>query len=299
MSASSNKPPPRGEMIAVGAGRRLHLVRAGPRDAAGPAVLLEAGSFGFSADWAAVQAVLATEGLRSMAYDRAGLGFSEPGPAPRDGLAIVGDLEVLLAEAGEAGPFILCAHSMGGLHVHLYAARNRARVAGLVLVDAATPASMDSRRVSAAIDQFGHATRLAAWGAQAGFFGPFAATSLGDKIGLEGAASVEKRWAFAQGDHNRWSAEEVGEWPRAARQALEAGDLDPAWPVAVVLAGPPDERAWLKALLAAPARRARNGLVEHVATADHASLLGVRHAQAVARAVRWAGAAAVERRRRP
>lgn len=269
----------------------MHLIHAGPSGGAGPVVLLEAGSFGFSADWAAVQEKLAARGVRSLAYDRAGLGFSEPGPAPRDGLAIARDLEALLAAAGEAGPFILCAHSMGGLHVHLYAARNRARVAGLVLVDAATPASIDSRRVSVAIDQFGHATRLAAWGAEAGFFGPFASTFLGDKIGLEGAASVEKRWAFARGDHNRWSAEEVGEWPRAARQALEAGDLDTAWPVAVVLAGPPDERAWLKSLLAAPARRARKGLVEHAVDADHASLLGVRHAEAVARAVAWVAAA--------
>lgn len=271
----------------------MHLLVAGP-PGAGPTVLLEAGSFGFSADWAAVQARLAASGMRSLAYDRAGLGFSDPGAAPRDGLAIAGDLEALIGAAGEAGPFILCAHSMGGLHVHLYAARNPDRVAGLILADAATPGSMGSRRVSAAIDQFGHATRLAAWGAEAGFFGPFAATFLGDKIGLEGAASAEKRWAFARGDHNRWAADEVGEWPKAARQALEAGDLDPTWPVAVVLAGPPDERAWLKSLLAAPARAARKGLIEHVAGADHASLLGVRHAEAVARAIEWVRAASLE-----
>lgn len=281
-------------MIDIGEGRRMHLVAAGPPDGYGPTALLEAGSFGFSADWAAVQEKLADKGWRSLAYDRAGLGFSDPGRAPRDGLAIVGDLEALLGAAGEAGPFILCGHSMGGLHVHLYAARNPARIAGLVLADAATPRSMDSRRVSAAIDQFGHATRLAAWGAEAGFFGPFAGTFLGDKIGLEGAAAVEKRWAFARGGHNRWAAEEVGEWPRAARQALEAGDLDAVWPVAVILAGPPDERGWLKSLLAAPARAARKGLVEHVAAADHASLLGVRHAEAVARAIAWVGAAALE-----
>ncbi|MGI9169564.1 MAG: alpha/beta fold hydrolase [Caulobacteraceae bacterium] len=274
-------------MIDIGGGRRMHLLAAGPPRGAGPTALLEAGSFGFSADWAAVQAALAARAMRSVAYDRAGLGFSDPGPAPRDGLAIAADLEALLAAAGETGPFVLCGHSMGGLHLHLYAARNRERIAGVVLADAATPHSMDSRRVSAAIEQFGHATRLAAWGAQAGFFGPFAATFLGDKIGLEGAASLEKRWAFARGSHNRWAAEEVGAWAAAARQAVGAGDLDPAWPVAVVLAGPPDERAWLKSLLAAPARAAREGRVEHIPAADHASLLGLRHADVVARAVEW------------
>ena len=66
--------------------------------------MLEAGSFGFSADWAAVQARLAAEGLRSLAYDRAGLGLSDPGPEPRDSQAIVGDLEALLAALGETGP---------------------------------------------------------------------------------------------------------------------------------------------------------------------------------------------------
>src|SRR5450432_3147119 len=174
MSAAAEPPHPRGQMIDLGAGRRMHLVRAGPRDDDGPTVLLEAGSFGFSADWAVVQEKLAARGVRSLAYDRAGLGRSDPGPKPRDGLAVVGDLESLLGAAGEAGPFVLCGHSMGGLHVHLFAARNPRKVTGIVLADATTPRSMESRRVSAAVEQFGHATRLAAWGAQAGLFGPFA-----------------------------------------------------------------------------------------------------------------------------
>jgi len=294
MSAATEPPHPRGEMIDIGAGRRLRLVRAGPGDGEGPIALLEAGSFGFSADWAVVQDRLAARGVRSLAYDRAGLGYSQPGPSPRDGLAIADDLEALLAAAAEAGPFILCAHSMGGLHVHLFAARNPRATAGLVLVDAATPGSMESRRVSAAVDHFGHATRLAAWGAQAGFFGPFADTFLGEAIGLEGPAALEKRWAFASGRHNRWAAEEVGEWPATARQARGAGELDPNWPVAVLLAGPPDERAWLKALLTAPALASRKGLVEHAPAADHANLLGVRHAGTVVGAIAWVRAAAME-----
>jgi len=294
MSAEAEPPPPRGELIDIGAGRRMRLVRAGPRAGGGPTVLLEAGSFGFSADWAVVQEGLAARGVRSLAYDRAGLGASDPGRRPRDGLAIVGDLEALLAAVAEAGPFIICAHSMGGLHAHLFAARNRRAVAGLVLVDAATPSSMRSRRVSAAVGQFGHATRLAAWGAQAGLFGPLANTFLGDAIGLTGPAAVEKRRAFASGRHNRWAAEEVGEWPAAARQAQEGGDLDPAWPVAVILAGRPEEREWMKPLLTAPATASRKGRVEHVPDADHASLLGVRHADAIVRAIEWVRSATIE-----
>ena len=84
----------RGAMAELGE-RRLRYVLAGPDASPRPLVVLEAGSFGFSADWAAVQAKLAAEGLRSIAYDRAGLGQSDPGPAPRDSRAIVTDLEAL------------------------------------------------------------------------------------------------------------------------------------------------------------------------------------------------------------
>ena len=119
--------PARGERFSIGDDRRLRAVRAGPARSDRPLVVLEAGAFGFSADWAAVQARLADQGVRSLAYDRAGLGYSDPGPEPRDSLAIAVDLERLLASIGETGPLILCGHSMAGLHVRLFAARNPGR----------------------------------------------------------------------------------------------------------------------------------------------------------------------------
>src|SRR5512143_2460264 len=72
VSAMSGTPKPRGQLYDVGGGRRLHMLCAGPTEGAGPTVLMEAGAFGFSADWAAVQSRLAAEGIRSCAYDRAG-----------------------------------------------------------------------------------------------------------------------------------------------------------------------------------------------------------------------------------
>jgi alpha-beta hydrolase superfamily lysophospholipase len=65
-------------MIDIG-GRRLRLVRAGERSDK-PVVVLECGAFGCAADWAVVQERLARRGLYSLAYDRAGLGYSDPGP---------------------------------------------------------------------------------------------------------------------------------------------------------------------------------------------------------------------------
>ena len=276
-------------------GRRLHAVRAGPAEGSDkPLVLLEAGAFGFSADWAVVQSRLASHGFPSLAYDRAGLGLSDPGPTPRDGDAIGADLEAMLAREAPDGPLILAGHSMAGLHVHHFAVRHPERVTGLVLVDATTPASMSSKLVSAAVGQFAGAARLAAWGAGAGLFKPLSGTGLGDRIGLDGDVGGIKRWAFADGAHNHWAAEEVARWPAAARQALAAGDLDPDWPVAVVLAGPADDRSGLKTLQMAPALASRHGMVEHVAGATMRSVLAGPHADAIVRGVEhvWAASAA-------
>jgi pimeloyl-ACP methyl ester carboxylesterase len=272
-------------MIEISPGHALHAVFEGPSDAAAPLVVLEAGSFGFSADWAAVQAKLTRLGLRSMAYDRAGLGFSGPGAEPRDGLAIAADLAALLAAAGEAGPLILCAHSMAGLHARLFTALHPGRVGGVVLVDATTPEAMDSKAVSGFVGQFARASRLAAWGAEAGLLRPLSGTGLGDFIGLEGAAGAEKRWAFAHAAHNHWAAREVESWPETAREAREAGTFDRRLPVAVVLAGAPGPLTGIRAVQSAPALASDHGLVEFTAGANHATMLSGGYADAIVRAV--------------
>jgi pimeloyl-ACP methyl ester carboxylesterase len=257
-------------------------------------VVLEAGAFGFSADWAAVQEKLSRRGLRSLAYDRAGLGFSaRPGPEPRDGQAIVQDLERLLAHLGEPGPFVLCGHSMAGLHVRLFAAGNSGRVVGVVLVDATTPEAMDSKMISGFVQHFGRASRLAAWGAEAGLLAPLSGTGLGDAIGLEGAPGMEKRWAFANPTHNHWAAEEVRCWADSAREAREAGTFDPRLPVAVILTGTPADRTGFRALQTAPAKASKHGLVDYVAGASHATMLNGMYGDAIIRGVEHAMGLAV------
>jgi pimeloyl-ACP methyl ester carboxylesterase len=292
MADRAQEPAPRGRMIEIGAGRALHAVFAGPVASPEPLIVLEAGSFGFSADWADVQARLAARGLRSLAYDRAGLGFSRPGPEPRDSEAVVHDLERLLLHAGEAGPFILCGHSMAGLHVRLFARRHHERVAGLVLVDATTPEAMNSRLVSAFVGQFGHASRLAAWGAGAGLLTPLSDLGLGDAIGLPGAPGVEKRWAFSHPGHNHWAAREVACWAQSAGQGLAAGALEERVPVAVILAGASGEMGGVRAMQTAPARASRHGYVENVAGASHANVLAGPSAEAILRGVAHVLAAA-------
>lgn len=290
MSAAEDLVDLRGERVELGSGRRLRAVAAGPAASARPLVVLEAGSFGFSADWAAVQAGLAADGLRSLAYDRAGLGYSDPGPAPRDCAAIVNDLEALLQARSEPGPYLLCGHSMAGLHARVFAGRNAHRLAGLVLVDAVTPESMDDPAAARFIGPFAAISRFAAWGASVGLQRPLAG-AFGDAIGLPALAKAEKRHAFAHPVHNRCASAEVDAWEADVAQARAAGPFDPTLPLAVVLTGDGRQPA-LHAIQTAPAKAARHGFVIHVAGANHASLLGERFAAHVVRAILTVEAAA-------
>ncbi|WP_426031590.1 alpha/beta fold hydrolase [Caulobacter sp. DWP3-1-3b2] len=286
--AMAGQPSPRGAMTDIGEGRTLRLVCEGPASDR-PVVWLEAGAFGFAADWGATQEALTAAGWRSCAYDRAGMGFSAPGPEPRDGLAIVSDFEKLVAASGEKGPFILAGHSMAGLRLRQYAGRNPSQVKGLVLVDAATAEASQSKALGTFIKAFAEASRWAARGASMGLFKPLVHTGIADKIGLPPTAKAEKRWAFANGRHNRTAAQEVVLWPEAAVQAAAVAPYDPEWPVAVVTAGPLKGREFWKALQAAPAQASKHGYVDHVEAATHTRLLGETFAGHIVKAVEFVG----------
>jgi pimeloyl-ACP methyl ester carboxylesterase len=285
--AASRLHRPRGSLVDIG-GRRLRLVCEGPRGDA-PTIWLEAGAFSGAADFAAIQQSLARRGLRSCAYDRAGMGYSDPGPAPRDGEAIVGDLEKLMAASGETGRVILVGHSMAGLYMRLFAGRNGERVAGLVFLDAASPQMMQAPGAQAFIGRF---TRMARIGAVAGTLGLTKPLYLlGDRIGLPPQGKAEKRRGFILGRQSRTALAEVRSWRAAARQADAAGSLDPSWPVAVVNAGPARTGPWQAARLA-PAKASRAGFIDHIDAANHRTMLGMAHADRVAEAVQRVLAAA-------
>jgi pimeloyl-ACP methyl ester carboxylesterase len=73
------------------------------------------------------------------AYDRAGLGWSEMGPEPRDAERVSGELHALLGGAGVEGTYVVVGHSYGGLYARAYSARYPAEAAGVVLVDSSHP----------------------------------------------------------------------------------------------------------------------------------------------------------------
>src|SRR5512134_561267 len=105
------KNPPPGRMVKVEE-YRLHLNCTGEGS---PTVILESGMNEFSLSWALVQPGVA-KFTRVCSYDRAGLGWSEPGQAPRTSETIVRELHALLSAAGITGPLVLAGHSFGGMN---------------------------------------------------------------------------------------------------------------------------------------------------------------------------------------
>jgi pimeloyl-ACP methyl ester carboxylesterase len=138
MGATPHKPPAYNvnwylhpqRLVDIG-GRRLNIFCIGTGS---PTVILEAGLVADSAAWRLVQPAI-SKTTRVCSYDRAGLGFSDPAPAPRDAAAIVRDLHALLRGAGIAPPYVLVGWSSGGLYTRLYQYRYPHEVVGLVEVD--------------------------------------------------------------------------------------------------------------------------------------------------------------------
>ena len=118
-------------LVRLADGRRLNLNCSGEGS---PTVILEGGYGATSEAWVRIQPAVA-ETTRVCSYDRAGYGLSDPGPLPRDGLAIATDLDHLLWHANIRGPFIVVGHSAGALYVRLFANLRPHDVVGMVLVD--------------------------------------------------------------------------------------------------------------------------------------------------------------------
>lgn len=126
---------PPGRLIDIG-GRRLYARFLGERRPGQPLVVFEAGHADWSKCWAAVQPEIARF-ARTMAYDRAGSGWSDPGTLPRTPEKIVHDLHALLRNSGEPGPYLFVGHSMGGAISRLYYHYYPHEVYGMVWVDSA------------------------------------------------------------------------------------------------------------------------------------------------------------------
>ncbi|MEA2575726.1 MAG: hypothetical protein QOH93_3024 [Chloroflexia bacterium] len=141
-STPSPSPPPSQAiegLFDVG-GYKLYISCAGEGS---PTVLMEAGLGTATSTWSSVLSDL-RKLSKVCVYDRANVGRSERGPAPRTSEQVVKELRALLASANVPTPYVLVAHSHGGLHAQLFASKYRSEVVGMVMIDA-TPYDIDER----------------------------------------------------------------------------------------------------------------------------------------------------------
>src|ERR1700726_3410903 len=120
-----------GQLVTVN-GFRLNLYCMG---SGSPTVVFDSGWEDWAPAWSTVQPQIA-KWTRACSYDRAGAGFSDPGPMPRTSVRIAGELRTALHNAGIAGPYILVGSAYGGDNVRTFADLYMDEVAGLVLDDA-------------------------------------------------------------------------------------------------------------------------------------------------------------------
>ena len=120
-----------GKLVAVDGPRRLNLSCMGRGS---PTVLFDAGQGDSSLVWRLVQGEVAKV-TRACAYDRAGIGFSDPRSGESDAKAIVADLHALLVAAKINTPILYVGHSVAGLYGVLLEATHPGDLAGAVLVE--------------------------------------------------------------------------------------------------------------------------------------------------------------------
>jgi pimeloyl-ACP methyl ester carboxylesterase len=154
-------------MVDVG-GYRLHV---NPSGEGRPTVILDAGMISFSSNWAWVQPEVARV-TRVIAYDRAGLGWSDPGPKPRDVGQKAAELQTALHKLGIEGPYVLVGHSYGGLVMRAFATAHPDAARGMVLVDASHPDQWARFPAARGGRTVALANRVVGWLAQIGFTFP-------------------------------------------------------------------------------------------------------------------------------
>jgi pimeloyl-ACP methyl ester carboxylesterase len=131
--ASRESPPP-GRLVDV-EGHRMHITCAGGGT---PAVVIIPGLGETSSDWEAVHRALASH-TTACAYDRPGLGWSEPAPGRPTAAGMAHDLRSLLNLAEITPPFVLVGHSLGGLLARMFTSLYPGEVCGVVLIDSSHP----------------------------------------------------------------------------------------------------------------------------------------------------------------
>jgi len=110
--------PMPGVLVDIGS-HRMHWWCEG---AGAPLVVLDAGAVAFSTSWRALLPEV-SKSQRVCAFDRSGLGWSEPGPGPWDANQAADELAMLLDAVNHTEPFIYVGHSLGAMLGRVFAER--------------------------------------------------------------------------------------------------------------------------------------------------------------------------------
>lgn len=124
----------RPSMIPIGSGRIAARIRGTGR----PAVVFEAGLNGRFKAYLPLQRRLAKV-TRTLTYERAGIGRSDPGPQPRTAEQIARELRVLIGAAGLRSPVVLVCYATGCLYTLVFAHEYPSETAAIVFIDPMTP----------------------------------------------------------------------------------------------------------------------------------------------------------------
>ncbi len=143
-AADAKAYPPPGQLVDVGS-HRLHINCTGTGS---PTVVIEAGLGDWSTGWDVVQQGVA-KATRVCTYDRAGWGWSEAGPLPRDAAQFAKELHALLQNANIPGPYVMVGHSLGGFGVRVFVHEYASEVAGIVLIDSMSPRQFTQPQIEA------------------------------------------------------------------------------------------------------------------------------------------------------
>jgi pimeloyl-ACP methyl ester carboxylesterase len=252
-ATTSHSVPKLGHVYAVN-GHSLYLECSGRGT---PTVILFNGLGERASSWARVRPNV--DGTtRICTYDRAGEGRSGTAPGRQDGRQLAVDLHALLAVAQVPGPYVLAGHSVGGTYALVYAHEYPSQVAGVTLVDSATPYQFDLPAYPGFYSM---------WRRVSGLFPTIARAGVTRALGLGTPRAV-------RADHD-----EFAELPTAFRQAQALKTLG-SKPLVVLTADVGQQAGWFAAqdrlalLSTNRAHRTTRG-------ATHTALLDDRHFAAI------------------
>jgi len=119
----------------------------------GPAILLFNGAGVTLEGWRGLYPAIEQLGT-VLAWNRFGAGGSSKPAQPQTGTVVIACLRELLAHAGLQPPYVLLAHSLGGLFAQLFARLSPQEVAGVLFLEATHPQDKEMLK--------GHESQLAA-----------------------------------------------------------------------------------------------------------------------------------------